>query len=895
MSRGGANCEWKGVTAEEPCPICGKPDWCSRNGEVVRCMRGSAPPPGWHLIKTDEEGGTVFSNADTRGAGLTPQQRFEQALARTTSEDYERLARALGVASTALADLEAAWDDPVWLFSERDARGAIIGVLRRYGDGMKKAVLKSKRGLIVPRPLPAEGLILIVEGPTDVAAALSMGLAAVGRPSAAGGVKHLAELLKGREILVLGENDQKPDGSHPGRDGALGAATRLAAAWGVPVHWALPPTESKDIRAWFNAQSVDPADTAACHDAGQRFMAAIKAAVQTVEPPAEGDSTDSGKECGSGGGGRKSQATELVELCEDIELFHDDETGYVCLLVEDRIETLAIRGRAFRRLLARQYFAATGKAPGSQALADAINVIEGLAFFRGPEVKVHVRLAEHEGVIYLDLADRQRNIVEVSASGWRVIRQAPVRFRRPKGVLALPIPVTGGSVTELRRFINVGTDVDFILLVAWLVGIFRVGWPIAILILISEQGSGKSTAMRWLRMLVDPNVAGLRSSPREPRDLMIAATNGRVVALDNLSFIPDWLSDALCRLSTGGGFGTRTLYENDEEQLFDALRPVMLNGIEDMATRGDLLDRSVRIGLPSIPEDKRVPESVLYSRFEEARPRILGALLDAVSMALSRIDSVHLETCPRMADFANWTVAAEPALPWNPGDFMRAYTANRESAHDVVLESTPVSDAVRRFIEERGLWEGRATDLLADLNQLVDEDVKKSRDWPRRPHTLSGVLRRLAPNLRQVGVDLEFPRPGHRSRSIIIRKVAQKSVASVAERRTPTGDPANADDRDADHPYRDAPAPGGSVAAIAPDAPENRYATHRDAGDAGLQAQSNPRIADPDEFEERAAILEYEQGFTRQEAEAIALSVVGVSAPRHMLNGEQSPPQGNAP
>ncbi|MCL4209630.1 MAG: hypothetical protein HRU76_13495 [Phycisphaeraceae bacterium] len=840
---------------------------------------------GWRVIKTDAEGGTVFGPADARGADLTPQQRFEQALARTTSEDHERLARALGVASTALADLDAAWDDPVWLFPERDARGAIIGVLRRYGDGKKKSLWKAKRGLIVPRSLPAEGLILIVEGPTDVAAALSMGLAAVGRPSAAGGVKHLAELLKGREILVLGENDQKPDGSHPGRDGALGVATRLAAAWGVPVHWALPPTESKDIRAWFNAQSVDPADTAACHDAGQRFMAAIKAAVQTVEPPANGQSTDSGKECDAGGG-RKSQATELVDLCDGVELFHDDDTGYASVHVEDHIETLAIRGRGFRRWLARQYFEATDKAPGNQMLADAINVIEGHAFFRGPQVKVHVRLADHEGVIYLDLADSKRNIVQIDATGWRVVAQAPVRFRRPKGVLALPVPVKGGSVTELRQFVNVVSDVDFILLVSWLVGLFRVGWPQPILIVISEQGSGKSTSMRLLRRLVDPNTAGLRSSPREPRDLMIAATNGWFVALDNLSSIPDWLSDALCRLSTGGGFGTRTLYENDEEQLFDALRPVMLNGIEEVATRGDLLDRAIRIGLPSIPEDKRVTESALYSRFEEARPRILGALLDAVSTALSRINGTHLAACPRMADFAHWIVAAEPGLPWKTGEFMEAYTANRASAHDVALESTPVADAIRRFMVSRKEWEGRATDLLAHLDQLVDEKVRHSRDWPKRPHTLSSALRRLAPNLRQVGVDLEFPKPGHRSRSIIVRTVPQKGVASVAERRTLFGDPAKAADRDADHPDRDAPVPGASVAGTAPGAAENHLATHRDARDAELGHQSSPRLADFDEVEERAAILEFEQGLSRQDAEAIARGASESALPSHQPNDE---------
>src|SRR5439155_25729840 len=137
-----------------------------------------------------------------------------------------------------------------------------------------------------------------------------------------------------------------------------------------------------------------------------------------------------------------------------------------------------------------------------------------------------------------------------------------------------------------------------------------------------------------LRNLVDPNSAPLRAEPRSVRDLMIAAANGWMFTLENLSQIAPWLSDALCRLSTGGGFATRRLYSDADEMLFAAQRPVMVNGIVELATRADLLDRSLVVELPAIPDEKRRREDEFWPAFEAARPRLLGALLDALSGAL---------------------------------------------------------------------------------------------------------------------------------------------------------------------------------------------------------------------------------------------------------------------
>ncbi len=318
------------------------------------------------------------------------------------------------------------------------------------------------------------------------------------------------------------------------------------------------------------------------------------------------------------------------------------------------------------------------------------------------------------------------------------------------------------------------------LLVAWLIAAFRPHGPYPILVLHGEQGSAKSTTSRVLRALLDPNTAPLRGEPRDLRDVMIAASNGWIISFDNLSRISHWLSDALCRLATGGGFSTRELYTDSEEVLFDAQRPAILNGIEELASRGDLLDRALILYLPSIAEQKREPESKFWSDFEAARPTLLGDLLDVVSGALAHLPSVELSKKPRLADFAIWVTAAEPLLGWSDGAFMDAYVQNQSDANDLALEASPIAGAIQALARDSGTFERTATDLLKALKPYTGEGASSQRSWPANGRALSGALRRLAPNLRKSGVDVSFSRsPNRRRRRLItIRDFASASSTS---------------------------------------------------------------------------------------------------------------------
>ena len=295
------------------------------------------------------------------------------------------------------------------------------------------------------------------------------------------------------------------------------------------------------------------------------------------------------------------------------------------------------------------------------------------------------------------------------------------------------------------------------------------------IVLSGEQGSAKSTFSAILRALLDPNTAPLRALPREDRDLFIAASNGHVLAFDNVSGLPAWISDTLCRLATGGGFAVRQLYSDQDEVLFDAARPIILNGIEDIVTRPDLADRAVFLTLEPIPEERRRPEQELWEAFECERPRLLGVLLDAVSKGLAELPRTKLDKLPRMADFALWASACETAL-WPAGTFWAAYTGNRDGAVEGVIDADPIAVAVRALMATRTVWTGTATDFLDEMAELVGERVVQSKTWPENARAVAGRLRRVATFLRKIGIDIDFAREGQgRTRIIRITTTGQPS------------------------------------------------------------------------------------------------------------------------
>jgi hypothetical protein len=486
------------------------------------------------------------------------------------------------------------------------------------------------------------------------------------------------------------------------------------------------------------------------------------------------DNSPESKEDRRAGEGAK-QADVIIRLArERAQLFHTPEgTSFADVRVEGHRETWPVRSQSFKLWLIREYYTDCKCTPNSEAIQAALNLLDAVSRFDGPELTVCVRVAGLKDKIYIDLGTRDWSAVEVDSNGWRIVAEPPVRFRRSKGLIGLPIPERGGGINALRPFLNVKTDADFSLAVSWLVAALRNRGPYPVLVLTGEHGTAKTTFSRVCRGLIDPNSSSLRALPRNDRDLFIAANNGYVMAFDNVSNLPPWLSDSLARLATGASFGTRELYTNSEESLFDAVRPIILNGIEDFVTRGDLADRAVGLTLMVIPEDQRWDEETFWAEFNRAAPQILGALLDAVACGLKRLPDVKLDRKPRMADFAKWVVACESALPWRPGLFLGAYENIRVDAVETLLESDAVAIAVRKLIARQPDWKGTATELLGELNATAADELRKSDNWPKTSRGMSGALRRIAPGLRKLSYTLEFgERESNSQRNRIIHLAA---------------------------------------------------------------------------------------------------------------------------
>ena len=461
------------------------------------------------------------------------------------------------------------------------------------------------------------------------------------------------------------------------------------------------------------------------------------------------------------------QVDVLLEISREAFLFHDgDGVGYADIVESRKRTTWPFKSANFKNWLLYRYFQDKKSAPNSESLTAAINTMIAKANFEGPEYPVFLRTGEFGGKLYLDLADDEWRMVEIDGLGWRVTQDVPVRFRRNDSMRPLPIPQPEGSIDLLRPFINTKTEENFVLAITWLLAAFRPCGPYPLLALAGEQGSSKSTFSALMRSLIDPNSAPLRSLPREIRDLYVSAKNGHILAFDNISGLSGWISDSLCRMATGGGFAVRGLYTDDNEVIFEAMRPIIVNGIGDMIERADLADRALVLTLEAIPEDKRRPAADLWAAFEAVRPQILGALLDGVVEGLRRLPEIQLQRLPRMADFAKWATACETAY-WPAGSFQAAYTGNQQTAVADVVDADPVANAVRQLLTDKSGWEGTASDLLIALSGIVGERISKGRGWPDSARALSGQLRRTATFLRKMGIESEFIRQGRNGTRMI--------------------------------------------------------------------------------------------------------------------------------
>ncbi len=698
----------------------------------------------------------------------------------------------------------APWERPIRAtFPYRDAEGNLLFEQVRFDDATDdagkcaprhrdasgrwswKSLTRHMNGTPIPlyrlpelrEAVSAGRPILLPEGEKDVETIRALGLDATTNYGGADGwKKHYAEELAGAEVLVLPDNDPPGEKHAEAVVRSLSGKAKAVRVLRLP---GLPP--KGDVSDWVAAGGTRE-DLEAM--AGELLSAA--AAEPTEILRGGGTDGDSGRD--------PSCAAALIAIGRQALLFHDERgDGYAAFTDSSVRRVMKVRGSDFTGELSRRFAQSTGyqRAANGEAIAAARNVLEAIARHEGEEHRLNTRFARHEGAVWIDMADSRWRAIRVTAEGWDVVETPPLLFRRFPHMRPLPEPKRGGDLSALFEPFAMG-EAERALVTGYAVTVPLSDIPRTVLIVHGPQGAGKSTALKRLLATIDPSGIDDLDLGGEPRELAQLLDQHGLAFFDNVVKVGDASARLLCKAATGGGFEKRRLYTDEESIVLTFKRAVMLSAINIPSHAPDLLDRTLLIGLDRIPPERRKREADLWRDFEEARPAILGGLLDALSAAMRIYPTLDVPELPRMADFGAWGAAVAEALGLKVGPlrgaeaFLSAYSENVGRQTEEVLEADPVARAVRDFARERGSWEGTASELMTALKVRHEEEMRaKDGGWPRRADGLSRRLEVLHSTLADAGVRVRRSREGKSRTRVVSISVETRADAAPAATAAP--------------------------------------------------------------------------------------------------------------
>jgi len=752
------------------CPICGGSDGDPRH-QGVRCHGFQAGD--WVHCSREEHAGSARFYQDSQTYAHKARGR---CLCGVEHEPEEKPARRR--------------IDKVYKY--RDANGEVVFEAVRYRPkgfsqrrpGPGGQYVHNLKGVeLVPYQLdflvhaPIEVPVWIVEGEKDADRLNEAGRLATCNPMGAGKWRDsYSRHLNGRTCLIIPDNDQV------GREHARSVARSLQKEAASIRIVELPGLgEHGDLSDWLDAGGTLEG-LAKLAEAAPELIAA------DLMPAPAPDKAEERPQGGSGGGRLPSQADLLMEIAERATLWRNESgEGFATIAGKNgTMENVPVNSTKLLEWLMYSYWTEHKQIPAAESLNSARSILSARSRFDGPSERSWLRVAElKEGgraAWFLDLADEEGHAVRITADGWEVVKNPPVKFVRPDGMQPLPTPQPGGKLDDLWEFINIEPS-ERLLLTAVLTSMVRPHGPYPILVLSGEQGCAKSTTTRALKRLFDPRKPILGSLPETPLDLWVVATSNWLLSFDNISSINKTMSNALCQLALEGGMERRKLHTDAEVTILEAMRPMILNGIDDFARAPDLVDRVVLLNCPVIPETGRRLEQEFWARFHQLHPALLGAVCDAIAGGLALLPGVKLERMPRMAELATWGEAVCRHLGHGEGAFLDALFANRNASSAGALEDSPVAQALFELGRKTplGRWEGTMLELLDQLREQVRVTDHSGAAWPRSARALSSHLRRIAQPLRRAGVEVVDLGRTDRGRNVAVEWCGAHDPASPAK------------------------------------------------------------------------------------------------------------------
>jgi hypothetical protein len=459
----------------------------------------------------------------------------------------------------------------------------------------------------------------------------------------------------------------------------------------------------------------------------------------------------------------KTQAETIIEIAKKMckQFFHDQfNTAYAAVVLDDHTEVIALDNKRFKHYICGAYYETKNSVPNAESITGAINVLKYEADFKGDMIPLQLRVASYDGddTILYDLTTKGWDIIRITVEGWK-IEKSPIIFRRYSNQLPQVYPSRDYEQDVFDKFINLVNVKDSdnkLLLKCYIIALFVPGIQKTIQMLHGDQGAAKTTFQELEKMLVDPSSILTLAFPRKTDEFIQKLAHNYIAYFDNVSHIPDWISDILCRAVTGSGFSKRQLYTDDDDIVYNFIRCVGFNGINLAATKADLLDRGLIIQLSKISKKDRRLRSDILEEFNELRPKLLGYIFDILVKVLGTISSVELDELTRMADFAKICETISRCMGNKDNAFIDAYNRNIQLQTEQVLESNVIAPIIIKFMENKISWVGSATELLGYMEPIAEEMRinTHSRGYPKGPNVLTRRLNEIKSTLEEIGISI---------------------------------------------------------------------------------------------------------------------------------------------
>ena len=460
------------------------------------------------------------------------------------------------------------------------------------------------------------------------------------------------------------------------------------------------------------------------------------------------------------------QKEYLLSLTAKHDKFKDKfGTSYVRFGKEGHYEIHPLHSSAYKHHLIQELFKVHGQKTKSGIVDSVIEIIESEVISIG--ATYNIRIAWHDDCIWYDLADPLWRAVKIDDNGWSIVSKPPILFKRPKNMQQQVVPVEGGQITKIFNFINMPPKFKVLLLVNLIADFIPdIDYPVTIFW--GKPGTGKTSACRILKSLVDPSVADIISFPSSEREMIQVMSKNHMTVFDNISRISWQASDILCRASTGGAFMSRELYKDDSDIIRKLHQPVVLNGLYQLGVANDLISRSMFFELEEIDSTSMEPTSQFLKRFEQEKPFILGRIFDCVSGALKNKKTIKIADHDRMGDFKDWGVAiASTFKSGGVSAFLKQLEKMGTIRNREALLGQPLANAVELYIKRKHHFKGSATTLYKDLCEEAKHNKINIKHplWPQGANAMTRFLNNIDANLAQAGISYEHSRK--RSGSII--------------------------------------------------------------------------------------------------------------------------------